>query len=103
MRYESYQRLLRSFYKDKTRPDCKKGREIRSKQFLHKYILFFLNPNKNTRHEVVKKILPSGERYLDIGCWTGDSILSYGALDKFKEVHGIDLVAEALKEAQKRV
>ncbi len=90
-------------YKDKARPDYEKGRKIRSKQFLHKYILFFLNPNKNTRHEVAKKILPSGERYLDIGCWTGDSILSYGALHTFKEVRGIDLVAEALKEAQKRV
>ena len=89
-------------YKDKTRPEYKKECEIRSKDFLHKYILFFLNPNKNTRHEVVKKILPSGERYIDIGCWTGASVLSYGALHKFKEVHGIDLVAEALKEAQKR-
>jgi len=89
-------------YKDKTRPEYEKQREIRSKDFLHKYILFFLNPKKNTRHEVVNKILPSGERYLDIGCWTGDSTLSYGALDRFKKVHGIDLVADALKEARKK-
>jgi len=89
-------------YKDKIRPEYKKECESRSKDFFHKYILFFLNPNKNTRHEVVKQILPSGDRYIDIGCWTGESVLSYGAVHKFREVHGIDLVPEALKEAQKR-
>ncbi|KKO20380.1 MAG: hypothetical protein BROFUL_00901 [Candidatus Brocadia fulgida] len=57
-----------NLYKDKTKEGYKQEYTLRSKDFLHKYILFFLDPSKNTRHEIVKKTLPTGQSYLDIGC-----------------------------------
>lgn len=98
-------KFYESLYHKKLQPEYEKERLERSKDFLlHKYILFFLNPYKNTRHEVVKKILPSGETYLDIGYLTGASTVAYGALEKFKEVYRVDISAGALKEAaEKRI
>lgn len=91
-----------NLYKEKGKEEYKLNLERKRKDFIHKYILFFLNPYKNTRHEIVRKILPSGERILDIGCWTGDSTLLYGAFEKFKEVYGVDISENALKEASKK-
>lgn len=95
-------KFYENLYKEKSRPEYKQEYEKRKRDFLHRYILFFLNPYVNTRHEIVRKILPSGSRYLDIGCWTGNSTISYGALEKFKEVYGVDISEEALKEARKK-
>lgn len=91
-----------TLYKDKTKKGYKQEHAQRSKDFLHRYMLFFLDPHKNTRHEIVKKILPSGvrTRCLDIGCWTGDSTISYGVLEKFKEVHALEISQEAAAEAK---
>jgi len=96
---KAIKKFYNNLYQEKIRPGYKKECEKRRKDFLHKYILFFLDPNKNTRHEIVRKTLPSGETYLDIGCWTGDSTIYYGVLDKFKEVHAVDISEEALKQA----
>ncbi len=97
---------IKKFYDElfveKSRSQYKEEYEKRRKDFLHKYILFFLNPYENTRHEIVKEILLSGERILDIGCWNGDSTLLYGAFEKFKEVYGVDISENALKEASKK-
>lgn len=84
-------------YEEKSR-----GNYVIKKDFIHRYILFFLNPYVNTRHEIVKRILPSGERYLDVGCWTGDSTISYGVFEKFKKVYGIEISENAAKEASKK-
>jgi len=91
-----------NLYKDKQKPEYKEEYKKRSKDFLHQCILFFLDPYKNTRHEVVSKILPSGERYLDIGCWTGDSTVAYRASEKFKEIYGVELCEEAAVEARNK-
>jgi len=63
---------------------------------------FCLNPHVNTRYEIVNKILSPGERLLDIGCWIGESILLYGAKNKFKEIYGVDIYENALKEAAEK-
>lgn len=89
-------------YKKKIIPEYQQEYEKRRKDFLHKYILFFLDQNKNTRHEIVKSILHSGERLLDIGCWTADSTIFYGALEKFKEVYGVEISEGAALEARKK-
>ena len=89
-------------YQEKTKHEYQRECEKRRKDFLHKYILFFLSPYENTRHEVVRKILPSGETYLDIGCWTGDSTIAYGVFDKFKEVHGVELSEGAANKAKEK-
>jgi ubiquinone/menaquinone biosynthesis C-methylase UbiE len=89
-------------YEEKIKPEYKEEYEKRRKDFLHKYILFFLNPYKNTRHEIVRSILPSGQRLLDIGCWTGDSTISYGFWDKFIEVYGVELSEGAASEAREK-
>ncbi|MGC9000841.1 class I SAM-dependent methyltransferase [Caldisericum sp.] len=97
---------VRKFYEklfnEKVKPEYKSEYESRRRDFIHKYFFFFLNPYKNTRHEIVKKILPSGERYLDIGCWTGDSTLSYGVFEKFKEVYAVEVSENAASEANKK-
>ncbi len=99
---EGIKKFYDRLYEEKIRPGYKQEYEKRRKDFLHKYILFFLNPYKNTRHEIVRNILPAGDRLLDIGCWTGDSTVSYGALEKFKEVYGIEISEGASEEAKKK-
>lgn len=98
----SLKRYYENLYVEKKKDSYKKEREERQRDFLHKYILFFLNPDKNTRHEIVRKILPTGQRYLDIGCWTGDSTISYGFWDKFIEVYGVELSEGAASEAREK-
>jgi len=96
-------RFYDRLYEEKIRPEYKQEYEKRRKgNFLHKYILFFLNPYRNTRHEIVKSILPSGEKLLDIGCWTGDSTISYGALEKFREVYGVEISEGAIEQAKNK-
>ncbi len=98
--------ILKKWYDNlyflKSKEDYKQKYENRRKDFIHKYILFFLNPYKNTRHEIVKKMLPKGETYLDIGCWTGDSTIFYGVFEKFKKVIAVEISQEAAKEARKK-
>lgn len=95
---EFYNRL----YGEKSKGSYLIESDKRRKDFIHRYILFFLNPYVNTRHEIVRRTLPSGERYLDVGCWTGDSTISYEVFDKFKEVYGIEISENAAKEASKK-
>ena len=89
-------------YEKKAKPGYKEESEKRRLDFLHRYILFFLNPYKNTRHDIVRNILPSGERLLDVGCWTGDSTIWYGAFLKFKKVFGVEISEGAAQEAKKK-
>lgn len=97
---------LKNFYEklftEKGKADYKKQYDLRKKDFFHKYFLFFLNPDKNSRHEIVKKILSSGNRYLDIGCWSGDAIIIYDAFKKYNEVYGIDISESAVKKAKEK-
>jgi len=93
-------RFYNNLYQEKTKHEYQRECEKRRKDFLHKYILFFLNPYENTRHEIVRKMLPSGETYLDIGCWSGDSTIAYGVFDKFKEVYAVELSEGAANKAK---
>lgn len=99
---EKIKKFYNDLYKEKVKHSYKQEYEKRRRDFLHKYFLFFLDPNKNTRHEIVRNILPSGENYLDIGCWTGDSTLSYEPSGKFKNVYGVEISEEAAKNAQEK-
>jgi len=99
---KAIKRFYNSLYQEKTRPEYQNEYEKKRIDFLHKYILFFLNPYKNTRHEILRKILPSGETYLDIGCWTGDSTIAYGVFDKFKEVYAVELSEGAANKAKEK-
>jgi ubiquinone/menaquinone biosynthesis C-methylase UbiE len=95
-------RFYENLYKEKSKAEYKMNVEKRRKDFLHKYILFFLNPNENTRHEIVKRILPYGETYLDIGCWTGESTIFYGVFEKFREVYRVEISEKAANEAREK-
>lgn len=99
---DAIKKFYEKLYKEKSKYRYKEEYEKRKSDFLHKYLLFFLDPYKNTRHDIVKNILPSGYRYLDIGCWTGDSTLSYGVSKKFKEVCAVEISEEAALEARKK-
>lgn len=91
-----------NLYRKKKTAGYKEEVELRRKDFIHKYFLFFLNPNKNTRHEVVRKNLTKRERFLDIGCWDGSSTLLYEPFDKFQEIFGVDICEAAVTDAKKK-
>lgn len=88
-----------NLYQEYKRPEYNIEREKRNKDFLHKYFLFFLNPHKNRRHDIVKDLLPFGDTYLDVGCWTGDSTILYNVFGKFKQVCGVDVSEVVLEDA----
>jgi len=46
--------------------------------------------------------MPSGNKCLDIGTWSGDSTISYGVLNKFKEVYGVEISEKAAFEAKSK-
>jgi methionine biosynthesis protein MetW len=81
-------------------------REIYQKEYqsrrdwFHKYFMdYIINPNTKGRHEVVREILPSGQRILDVGCWGGESLKVIGASNRFKEVYGVDVIEESVQRA----
>jgi 2-polyprenyl-3-methyl-5-hydroxy-6-metoxy-1,4-benzoquinol methylase len=79
----------------------KKEVDQRRNDFIHRYLPFFLDPFQNTRHDVVRNALFSGKRYLDVGCWDGESTAYYRSLEKFDEVYGVDICADAVGDAGK--
>jgi methionine biosynthesis protein MetW len=98
----STKNFYKNLYKEKKKDNYCQIYERNRKDFLHKYLLFWLNPYKNNRHATVAKILPKGERVLDIGCWDGEGTLKYGVHKKFKEVYGVDITPQAVAQAQKK-
>lgn len=71
------------------------------RDWFHKYFLdYIINPNTRARHEIVREILPTGRRILDVGCWGGESIKVMGALARFPEVYGIDVIEESVQKAR---
>ncbi len=71
------------------------------RDWFHKYFLdYIINPNTKGRHVVVREILPSGQRILDVGCWGGESLKVIGAADRFKEVYGVDVIEESVQRAR---
>jgi len=98
----STKNFYKNLYAEKKKVDYWHTYESNRRDFLHKYLLFWLNPYKNNRHAIVAKILPKGERVLDVGCWDGEGTLKYGMQEKFKEVYGVDITPEAVEQAQKK-
>jgi methionine biosynthesis protein MetW len=92
---EHYENL----YRKKKAAGYKEEVELRQKDFIHKYFLFFLDPHKNSRHDIVRKNLTPQERYLDIGCWDGSSTVLYRPFEKFQEIYGVDISESAVSEA----
>jgi SAM-dependent methyltransferase len=75
----------------------------RKRDWFHRWFLDrIMDPYAHSRAEVTKSMLPSGERILDVGCWGGESAAEFGAFEKFKEVHGVDLIEESVRRAQSR-
>lgn len=97
---KSLKEFYENLYNKKKMEGYKKTVEYRRKDFIHKYLLFFLNPHKNTRHEIVNKTLLPQKRYLDVGCGGGESTVSYGSLEKFEEIYGVDISKSAVSEAK---
>jgi ubiquinone/menaquinone biosynthesis C-methylase UbiE len=93
---EHYENL----YRKKNASSYKEEVELRQKDFIHKYFLFFLDPHKNSRHDIVRKNLTPQERYLNIGCWDGTATVLYDPVKKFQEISGVDISESAVSEAQ---
>lgn len=95
----------RQFYDDLWEKKCgdRRGEGRRSRDRFHRWFLDrIIDPSANSRHEVAGRMLPSGERLLDIGCWNGDSLIAMGAPKKFAKVYGIDISPAAAEEARKK-
>jgi SAM-dependent methyltransferase len=73
------------------------------RDWFHRYILdHFFNPNVNSRHDVAKRLLGRGERFLDLGCWGGDSAQTIGVQDRYRFVVGLDLPLESGIQTRKK-
>jgi len=71
------------------------------RDWFHKYFLdYIINPATKARHEIVREILPYGQRVLDVGCWGGESIKAMGVFDRYQEVYGVDVIEESVQRAR---
>jgi len=57
-------------------------------------------PGDNRRVDLALRLLPSGQRLLDVGC--GGGVLAAEARDRFAEVHGVDIAEDAVRLARER-
>lgn len=57
-------------------------------------------PGDNQRVDFCIRYLPSGDRFLDIGCGTG--VLAEQLRDRYLEVHGVDIADLPVKNAQEK-
>lgn len=93
------------FYKDlwehkrkKDEYNARKGRD-----WLHRIILDpIFDPAANPRSDISLTLLKSGERLLDIGCWDGRFLERIREKNLYKELYGIDLVAEGINNARSK-
>lgn len=75
----------------------------RRRDWFHRWILDrIIDPYAHSRAQVTREMLPTGERILDVGCWGGESACEFGAFDKFKEVHGVDIIEQSVRRAESR-
>jgi SAM-dependent methyltransferase len=57
-------------------------------------------PGENRRVDLALRLLPAGERLLDVGCGAG--LLAEQARGHFAEVHGVDIAEAAVRLARER-
>jgi methionine biosynthesis protein MetW len=60
----------------------------------------FVGPLANPRHEVALSLLQGGERLLDIGCWSGYFLEGVRERKLYRELYGVDVVAEGVEAAR---
>lgn len=75
----------------------------RPRDWFHRCLLdHLIDPYAHSRLEAARNWLTVGERLLDIGCWGGEGTLATGALEKYREVHGVDITEVSVDRARER-
>jgi methionine biosynthesis protein MetW len=70
---------------------------------LHRFVLDpFFDPFANPRPEVALSLLEGGERLLDLGCWTGAFLARVQRAERYRQLVGVDFVAEGVDSARAR-
>jgi SAM-dependent methyltransferase len=90
----------KKFYDDRWRAD---HRPTVRRDWFHHFVLDpIFDPNANPRPEVALSLLQGGQRLLDIGCWNGGFLARVQQAGLYRELHGVDVVAEGVESARKR-
>lgn len=72
-----------------------------SRDVVHRWILDpIFDPMANPRHDVALRMLPPGQRLLDVGCWNGDFLAQVREAGLFADLYGIDLIASSVDAAR---
>lgn len=88
----------KSFYRQLWRRKESAPRPVVARDWLHRFILDpIFDPTVNPRHEVALRLLRGGERLLDIGCWNGYLLERIRDAGLYKDLYGVDIVAEAVE------
>ncbi len=74
---------------------------------LHRFVLDpifdpIFDPLANPRPEVVLSLLEGGERLLDLGCWHGDFLARVERAELYRQLVGVDFVAEGVDATRAR-
>jgi methionine biosynthesis protein MetW len=70
---------------------------------LHRFVLDpIFDPFANPRPEVALSLLAGGERLLDVGCWNGGFLTRVERRGCYRELVGVDVVAEGVAAARAR-
>ena len=70
---------------------------------LHRYLLDpIFDPFANPRPEVALSLLAGGERLLDVGCWNGGFLARVERAGRYRELTGVDVVADGVELAKER-
>jgi SAM-dependent methyltransferase len=93
-------KFYKNLWDEKKRDDFKgmKGRD-----WFHRFFLDpIFDPTANPRSDVAIKLLGSGEKLLDIGCWDGRLLERIRGAGLYKELTGIDIVETGVELARKK-
>jgi SAM-dependent methyltransferase len=90
----------KKFYDDRWRAG---HRPTVQRDWFHRFVLDpIFDPNANARPEVALSLLQGGQRLLDIGCWNGGFLARVQQAGLYRELHGVDVVAEGVESARER-
>jgi methionine biosynthesis protein MetW len=78
-------------------------RNARQRDWFHRYILDpVFDPTANPRDQVAAKLLRGGHRLLDIGCWSGSFLERVRTREIYRELYGVDAVADSVAQVQSK-